>query len=65
MNLAGHRDRRLSENYFEPCKRSWTPCEQSLLLDLEGEKEALPELHQSFEVTVAHLTIQSCFLWSN
>ena len=19
MNLAGHRDRRLSENYFEPC----------------------------------------------
>jgi len=21
MNLAGHRDRRLSENYFEPC---WT-----------------------------------------
>ena len=20
MNLAGHRDRRLSENYFEPCR---------------------------------------------
>ena len=24
MNLVGHRDRRLSENYFEPCKNSYT-----------------------------------------
>ena len=44
---------------------SLTPCKQSVLLDLGGEEEALPELHQSFEVTVAYLTIQSCFLWSN
>ena len=44
---------------------SHTPCKQSLLLDLGGEKDALPELHQSFDVTVAHLTIQFCLLWSN
>ena len=37
-----------------------------LLLNWGGEKEALPELRQSFDVIVAHfLTSQSCFLWSN
>ena len=37
-----------------------------LLLNWGGEKQALPELCQSFKVTVAHfLTSQSCFLWSN
>ena len=25
MNLAGHRDRRLSENYFEPCTVLFAP----------------------------------------
>ena len=32
MNLAGHRDRRLSENYFEPCLHVFLVIQISLLI---------------------------------
>ena len=47
MNLAGHRDRRLSENYFEPCYLDflWSETVVNLVIRAFGIQSAFPVFH--------------------